>query len=57
VRFFELGREEGGDFDVGIGYALSRLLVDPRFLYRFEREPDELAVPRRRVYGLATARS
>jgi hypothetical protein len=44
MRFFELGREEGGDFDVGIGYALSRLLVDPRFLYRFEREPAELAV-------------
>jgi hypothetical protein len=44
MRFFELGREEGGDFDAGIGYALSRLLVDPRFLYRFEREPAELAV-------------
>jgi mono/diheme cytochrome c family protein len=43
MRFFELGREEGGDFDAGIGYALSRLLVDPRFLYRFEREPAELA--------------
>jgi hypothetical protein len=44
MRFFELGREEGGDFDASIGYALSRLLVDPRFLYRFEREPEELAV-------------
>jgi hypothetical protein len=38
-----LGREEGGDFEAGIQYALSRLLVDPRFLYRFEREPVELA--------------
>ena len=44
LRFYALGREEGGDFEVGIQYALSRLLVDPRFLYRFEREPDELAV-------------
>jgi hypothetical protein len=44
LRFYELGRAEGGDFEVGIGYALSRLLVDPRFLYRFESEPAELAV-------------
>jgi len=44
MRFYAQGREEGGDFDAGIGYALSRLLVDPRFLYRFEREPDDVAV-------------
>jgi hypothetical protein len=44
MRFYELGRQEGGDFEAGISYALSRLLVDPRFLYRFEREPAELAV-------------
>ena len=43
LRFYALGREEGGGFEVGIQYALSRLLVDPRFLYRFEREPGELA--------------
>jgi hypothetical protein len=43
LRFYALGREEGGDFEAGIQYALSRLLVDPRFLYRFEREPVELA--------------
>jgi hypothetical protein len=43
MRFYEQGREEGGDFEAGIAYALSRLLVDPRFLYRFEREPAELA--------------
>ena len=42
-RFYALGRREG-DFDVGIQYALSRLLVDPRFLYRFEREPDDVGV-------------
>ena len=44
MSFYALGREEHGDFEVGIQYALSRLLVDPRFLYRFEREPEELAV-------------
>jgi hypothetical protein len=43
MRFYAVGREEGGDFEAGIQYALSRLLVDPRFLYRFEREPDGLA--------------
>ncbi len=42
-RFYALGRREG-DFDVGIQYALSRLLVDPQFLYRFEREPDDVGV-------------
>jgi hypothetical protein len=44
MRFYAQGREEVGDFEAGIAYALSRLLVDPRFLYRFEREPAELAV-------------
>ena len=44
LDFYRLGREEGGDFEVGIQYALSRLLVDPNFLYRFEREPADVAV-------------
>ncbi len=43
LDFYRLGREEGGDFEVGIQYALSRLLVDPNFLYRFEREPADVA--------------
>jgi hypothetical protein len=42
MRFYAQGREEGGGFDAGIAYALSRMLVDPRFLYRFEREPDDI---------------
>jgi hypothetical protein len=44
LEFYRLGRAEGGDFEVGIQYALSRLLVDPSFLYRFEREPADVAV-------------
>ena len=44
LEFYRLGREEGGDFESGIQYALSRLLVDPHFLYRFEREPADVAV-------------
>jgi hypothetical protein len=43
MDFYRLGREEGGDFEVGIQYALSRLLVDPRFLYRFEDPPEDVA--------------
>jgi hypothetical protein len=56
LRFYGLGREEGGDFEVGIQYALSRLLVDPRFLYRFEREPADVAVGESyRIDGLELA--
>jgi len=44
MQFYRLGRDEGGDFEVGVQYALSRLLVDPSFLYRFEREPADVAV-------------
>jgi len=44
LAFYGQGRSEGGDFEVGIQYALSRMLVDPSFLYRFEREPADVAV-------------
>ena len=44
LEFYRIGRGESGDFEVGIQYALSRLLVDPKFLYRFEREPADVAV-------------
>jgi hypothetical protein len=43
MQFYRLGREEGGDFEGGIQYALSRMLVDPNFLYRFESEPADVA--------------
>jgi hypothetical protein len=43
MRFYAQGRSEGGDFDAGVSYALSRLLVDPHFLYRFENEPADVA--------------
>jgi hypothetical protein len=42
VRFYERGREEGG-FEAGIQQALSRILIDPRFLFRFEAEPESVA--------------
>ncbi|MBN1238556.1 MAG: DUF1592 domain-containing protein [Gammaproteobacteria bacterium] len=42
MAFYGQGRREG-DFETGIQQALSRLLIDPRFLYRFEAEPADLA--------------
>lgn len=38
LGFYQGGRK-AGDFDYGIEQALARVLVDPRFMFRFEREP------------------
>ena len=43
MEFYERGRREG-NFENGIEVALRRLLVDPEFLVRVEREPAEVAV-------------
>ena len=40
-RFYETGREEGG-FENGIQEALTRILVDPEFLFRIERDPADV---------------
>jgi len=40
LSFFDRGRQSGGSFDRGIQLALERLLVDPDFLLRIERDPD-----------------
>lgn len=42
LRFFEKGQALGG-FELGIQYALSRLLIDPRFLYQMEQQPPGIA--------------
>jgi mono/diheme cytochrome c family protein len=42
LEFFESGRAIRG-FEAGIQYALARVLVDPQFVFRFEREPAGLA--------------
>jgi hypothetical protein len=36
--FYRTGRKDG-TFETGIQQALARILVDPQFLFRFEREP------------------
>jgi hypothetical protein len=50
LQFFEQGRAEHGSFETGLQYALTRMLVDPQFLYRFEREPAD--VPEGAAYAL-----
>ncbi len=42
LGFYERGRRDGG-FEAGIEQAIARLLIDPRFLYRFETRPEGLA--------------
>ena len=38
LGFFDSGRREGGSFDAGIQFALERMLVDPDFLLRVQRD-------------------
>ena len=42
LDFFRAGRRDGG-FDDGIQFALERMLVDPEFLFRIERDPGNVA--------------
>jgi hypothetical protein len=42
MEFYASGQDLRG-FETGIQYALARILVDPQFIYRFEREPRDLA--------------
>jgi hypothetical protein len=39
LEFFESGRRDGGSFDAGVQFALERVLVDPDFLLRVQKEP------------------
>jgi hypothetical protein len=41
LRFYRDGRKES--FEFGIERAVARILVDPQFLFRFEREPVSVA--------------
>jgi len=42
VGFFDSGRERGGTFDSGIETAVAFMLVSPQFLFRFEKDPDNV---------------
>jgi hypothetical protein len=41
LSFYRAGREHG-DFDAGIEMGLRRILTDPNFVFRFERDPANL---------------
>src|SRR5688572_12522014 len=43
LTFYQKGRETG-DFDTGIEMALRRILADPLFVFRFERDPDNIPI-------------
>jgi len=49
LQFYTDGRARGS-FDTGIQYALSRVLVDPNFIFRFETERTDL--PEGAVYAV-----
>ncbi len=42
LQFYQAGRQSGS-FESGIQRAVARVLVDPQFLFRFEREPADAA--------------
>src|SRR5712671_3850789 len=42
--FYQTGRSNGGSFDKGIQMALRRILADPEFVFRFERDAANLAI-------------
>jgi hypothetical protein len=46
MPFYQAGRSEGGSFEEGIESALQRILADPEFIYRGEREPAGLTAGR-----------
>ena len=39
LEFYGKGRGDGGSFEAGIQFALERMLVDPDFLLRVQRDP------------------
>ncbi|HEY7188583.1 MAG TPA: DUF1592 domain-containing protein [Vicinamibacterales bacterium] len=42
-EFYTRGREEGGTFNSGIDLALRRILSSPKFIFRVERDPANVA--------------
>ena len=42
MSFYESGKRQGG-FEAGIELALQRILASPKFLFRFERDPENIA--------------
>jgi cytochrome c5 len=56
TAFYLAERSEGGTFDEGIEAAVQRMLADPEFIYRGEREPATIAAGKSyRISDLALA--
>ena len=55
LEFFSAGRRDGGSFEAGIQFALERLLVDPDFLLRVDRDPSASAPGQIRLSASARA--
>lgn len=51
LSFYQRARNEKGSFDAGIESALQFILASPEFLFRFEKDPDDL--PPGAVYHLS----
>lgn len=43
MQFFRLGLQHDNRFDEGIALVIQRLMSDPKFIYRIEKEPEGLA--------------
>ena len=46
IGFYQLGRNGGGNFDIGIEAAIQRILASPEFIFRFEPDPANAAPDR-----------
>jgi hypothetical protein len=46
IGFYQLGRNNGGNFDLGIEAAIQRILASPEFIFRFEPDPANAAPDR-----------
>ena len=44
LNFYRAGRQNGKNFDTGIEMALRRIIADPQFVFRIERDPANVAV-------------
>ena len=43
IGFYQLGRNNGGNFEMGIEAAIQRILASPEFIFRFEPDPANVA--------------
>ncbi len=43
MGFYQLGRNNGGNFELGVEAAIQRILASPEFIFRFEADPPSVA--------------